>query len=176
MALLPVLLYPHPTLRRKLDPVTVFDAALAEHAANMLETMYKHQGAGLAANQVNYLGRMFVFDVSSDHSEPTVFINPEILARDGTTIDKHGCLSAPGIYPDSIIRSKQVRVRYQDVSGQFHECDSTSDYMAICIQHELDHLNGIMFFDHLSRLKRDRLLDKYRKIKDKIKDQMDGLI
>ncbi len=164
MAQLAILEYPDPRLRTKAEPVTVFDAALKQQVADMFETMYAAPGIGLAATQVNWHHRLLVIDVSEEKNQPLVFINPEILSREGEATGEEGCLSVPGIY-DDVPRAARVRVRAQDVDGKIHEHD-LDGMLAVCIQHEMDHLDGKLFVDYLSELKRQRIrkkLDKDRR-------------
>lgn len=164
MALLTILEYPDPRLRTRAQPVTQFDAALAQLIEDMFETMYAAPGIGLAATQVDVHRRLIVIDVSAEHTEPQVFINPEILERDGRCETEEGCLSVPGVF-DQVERAERVRVRYQDRAGApvERELDGVA---AVCLQHEMDHLEGKLFVDYLSDLKRERIrkkLDKDRK-------------
>jgi len=164
MALLQILEYPDPRLRTKAQPITEFDSALSTFIDNMFETMYAAPGIGLAATQVDFHRRLIVIDVSKDRNEPLVFINPEILAREGVGITEEGCLSVPGIF-DDVQRAAKVRVRAQDRTGQVFERD-LDDMLAVCLQHEMDHLEGKLFVDYLSDLKRERIrkrLEKERK-------------
>jgi peptide deformylase len=164
MAQLAILEYPDPRLRTKAEPVTVFDAALKQQVADMFETMYAAPGIGLAATQVNWHHRLLVIDISEDKNQPLVLINPEILEREGEATGEEGCLSVPGIY-DDVPRAARVRVRAQDVDGRNVEHDLTG-MLAVCVQHEMDHLDGKLFVDYLSELKRQRIrkkLDKERR-------------
>ena len=164
MALLPILEYPDPRLRTKALPVTVFDAALKRRIDDLFETMYAAPGIGLAATQVDWHQRLLVIDVSKDENEREVFINPEILSREGQAAGEEGCLSVPGIY-DEVPRAERVRVRFQDAEGQVLERD-IDGMLAVCLQHEMDHLDGKLFVDYLSELKRQRIrkkLDKARR-------------
>jgi peptide deformylase len=164
MARLQILEYPDPRLRTKATPVAVFDEALAKLAADMLETMYAAPGVGLAATQVDVHKRLIVMDVSEGKTEPRVFCNPEILACEGVGVTEEGCLSVPGIF-DEVKRAAVVRARAQDVSGNFYEVQ-LDGLAAVCLQHEMDHLEGKLFVDYLSDLKRERIrkkLDKDRK-------------
>jgi peptide deformylase len=164
MALLNVLEFPDPRLRTRAEPVRVFDAALARLIDDMFETMYAAPGIGLAATQVDVHRQLIVMDLSKDANEPQVFINPEILAREGSTVTEEGCLSVPGIY-DEVQRAERVRVRALDRQGQ--PCERDLDgLLAVCLQHEMDHLNGKLFVDYLSEMKRQRIrkkLDKERR-------------
>jgi peptide deformylase len=164
MARLQILEYPDPRLRTKAKPVEVFDAALARLADDMLETMYAAPGVGLAATQVDVHKRLIVMDVSEGKSSPQVLCNPEILTREGVGITEEGCLSVPGIF-DEVKRAAAIRARAQDVKGKFFEVD-LDGLAAVCLQHEMDHLEGKLFVDYLSDLKRERIrkkLDKDRK-------------
>jgi peptide deformylase len=164
MALRTILEFPDPRLRTRAEPVTRFDGALGTLIDDMLETMYAAPGIGLAATQVDVHKRLIVIDVSEEHNEPLVLINPEILARDGEAQTEEGCLSVPGIF-DEVKRAARVRVRAQDRNGETFEGDY-QDVLAVCIQHEMDHLEGRLFVDYLSDLKRERIrkkLDKDRK-------------
>ena len=164
MALRTILEFPDPRLRTRAEPVTRFDAALGALIDDMLETMYAAPGIGLAATQVDVHKRLIVIDISEEHNEPLVLINPEILAREGEAQTEEGCLSVPGIF-DEVKRAARVRVRAQDRNGDTFERDY-EDVLAVCIQHEMDHLEGRLFVDYLSDLKRERIrkkLDKDRK-------------
>jgi peptide deformylase len=164
MALRTILEYPDPRLRTRAQPVTEFGPELSRLVDDMFETMYAAPGIGLAASQIDVHKRIIVIDVSKDRTEPLVFINPEILARDGEANTEEGCLSVPGIF-DEVKRAGRVRVRAQDRNGEVFEKDY-DDILAVCIQHEMDHLEGKLFVDYLSDLKRERIrkkLDKERK-------------
>ena len=164
MALRTILEFPDPRLRTRARPVTVFDAALGTLIDDLLETMYAAPGIGLAATQVDVHQRVLVLDVSPDRSQPLALVNPEIIARDGEASTEEGCLSVPGIY-DQVKRAARIRLRSQDRTGVVSERDY-EDILAVCIQHEMDHLDGKLFVDYLSDLKRERIrkkLDKERK-------------
>jgi len=164
MALRTILEFPDPRLRTRAEPVTSFDAALGTLVDDMLETMYAAPGIGLAATQVDVHKRLIVIDISKEHNEPLVLVNPEILAREGDASTEEGCLSVPGIF-DEVKRAAKVRVRAKDRNGEPFERDF-DDVLAVCIQHEMDHLEGRLFVDYLSDLKRERIrkkLDKDRK-------------
>ena len=164
MALLPILEYPDPRLRTKARPVTVFDAALKRRIEDMFATMYAAPGIGLAATQVDWHYRLIVIDISKDQNQREVFINPQITSREGTASGEEGCLSVPGIY-DEIVRAERVHVRAQDADGLPVERD-LDGMLAVCLQHEMDHLDGKLFVDYLSELKRQRIrkkLDKERR-------------
>ena len=164
MALKTILEYPDPRLRTRAQPVTRFDAELGRLIDDMFETMYSAPGIGLAATQVDVHRQVIVIDISSERNEPLVFINPEIVAREGEASTEEGCLSVPGIF-DQVKRAAKVRVRARDRQGEAFERDY-DDILAVCIQHEMDHLDGKLFVDYLSALKRERIrkkLDKERK-------------
>lgn len=153
MALLDILEFPDPRLRTKARPVTQVDDALRALIDDMFETMYAAPGIGLAATQVDVHQRLVVMDVSEGKDQPLVFVNPEIVARQGSQVYQEGCLSVPGIYAD-VERADQVTVRALDRHGK--EFELTADgLLAVCIQHELDHLDGKVFVDYLSPLKRE---------------------
>ncbi|MGC4029389.1 MAG: peptide deformylase [Steroidobacteraceae bacterium] len=161
MARLAILEYPDPRLRTRAVPVATFDAALKQRVADMFETMYEAPGIGLAASQVDWHERVIVIDISDDRSRPEVFINPEILAREGRVAGEEGCLSVPGIF-DDVVRAASVQVRYQDVEGNVRE-RALDGMLAVCLQHEMDHLEGKLFVDYLSELKRQRIRKKLEK-------------
>jgi peptide deformylase len=161
MALRTILEYPDPRLRTRAEPVTRFDAELKQLVDDMFETMYAAPGIGLAATQVDVHKRVIVIDVSKDHDQPLVFINPEILSREGEENSEEGCLSVPDNFAD-VKRSAKVRVRAHDRNGEVFERDY-DDVLAVCIQHEMDHLDGVLFIDHLSRLKREQAVKKVKK-------------
>ena len=156
-----ILIFPDERLRRIAQPVEHFDAELERLAEQMLETMYEARGVGLAATQVDTHRRLFVADCSENGSDPLVFINPEIILREGSVESEEGCLSIPGVN-DIVRRAENVRVRAQDVAGKAFEQDADG-LLAICIQHELDHLDGKLFIDYLSSLKRQRIRKKLEK-------------
>ena len=166
MALLPILEYPNPRLRIKAQPMAAadFTPELQQLIDSMFETMYAAPGIGLAATQVDFHKRLLVIDVSKDREEPLVFINPEILSKEGVGTLEEGCLSVPGIF-DEIVRAAKIRVRALDRHGNVFERDC-DDILAVCVQHEMDHLEGKLFVDYLSELKRQRIrkkLDKERR-------------
>jgi peptide deformylase len=166
VAMLPILEYPDPRLRKVAQPVIVFDARLRQLVSDMGATMYSAPGIGLAATQVDVHERIIVIDVSEHKDQLRVFINPEILwASEETALCEEGCLSVPGIY-DEVRRPARVRVRYQDVDGSTHELDCEG-MLAVCVQHEMDHLTGKVFVDYLSSLKQDRIKTKLKKRKAK---------
>lgn len=158
---LTILEYPDPRLRTKATAVTAVDDRLRELIDLMFETMYAANGIGLAATQVNVHQRLLVIDVSEERNQPRVFINPEILMREGVEEMEEGCLSVPGMY-DKVQRARQVRVRALDRHGKSFELDADG-LLAVCIQHEMDHLDGKLFVDYLSDLKRTRIRKKLEK-------------
>ncbi len=161
MAILNILHYPDPRLRRRAQPVSQVDAAVRRLVADMAETMYQAPGVGLAAIQVDVPLRVVVIDLSAERNALRVFINPEILARDGVQVLEEGCLSVPGLY-DEVERARHIRVRTLDGDGQAFELE-TEGLLATCIQHEIDHLDGKLFVDYLSRLKQNRIRKKLEK-------------
>ncbi len=161
MAILDILHFPDPRLRIKAKPVEAVDAELQQLIDDMFETMYAAPGIGLAATQVNVHKRLIVIDVSDDQSEPLVLINPEILDKRGVEEMQEGCLSVPGYY-DNVQRADWVRVRALDRDGKPFELE-TDGLLAVCIQHEIDHLDGKLFVDYLSELKRKRVRKKLEK-------------
>src|ERR1700691_3340893 len=161
MAMLPILEFPDPRLRTRAEPVRQFDAALKQLIADMLQTMYTAPGIGLAATQVNVHRALLVMDVSAEKNQPQVYINPQIVTRDGVEVSEEGCLSVPNIY-EEIERAAQVRVRAQQADGQWFERELTG-LSAVCLQHEMDHLAGKLFVDYLSVLKRERIRRKLEK-------------
>ncbi|HEX4878555.1 MAG TPA: peptide deformylase [Limnobacter sp.] len=162
MALLPILRYPDPRLKTVATPVTRFDDALVKLTQDMAETMYDAPGVGLAATQVNVHKRVIVIDVTEDRSGLTVFINPEIVGKSqACKVYEEGCLSVPGIY-EKVERPDTVRVKAQNVKGEWFEIDC-DELLAVCIQHEIDHLNGKVFVEYLSQLKQTRIKTKLKK-------------
>lgn len=159
--MLAIVRYPHPALSRKTQTVSVFDEHLASLAQEMIATMHSSHGIGLAANQVANMNRLFVMHCNAD-SPPFVFINPQIIATHTNQIEyQEGCLSFPGLQQDTT-RFESVTLRWQDLSGLTHE-NTFSGIEAICIQHEMDHLDGLTFVDQLSQLKKQLVLKKYQK-------------
>ncbi|MDO6459987.1 peptide deformylase [Granulosicoccaceae sp. 1_MG-2023] len=161
MAIRDILVFPHPNLRKKAAPVETFDEALRTLVADMFETMYDAPGIGLAATQIDVHQRVIVIDVSEDKSEPMVFINPELLEQDGMNTHEEGCLSVPGFY-ETVERPEKIRVKAFDEHGKEFELE-TDGLLATCVQHEIDHLNGKVFVDYVSALKRDRIRKKLEK-------------
>jgi peptide deformylase len=158
MARLAILEYPDPRLRIRAEPVTKFDSELKTFVADLFETMYSAPGIGLAATQVNVHKRILVCDVGVDGKQPYCFINPEIVLSEGKTNAEEGCLSVPECY-DFIDRAAVIRVRAFDPDGNQFEM-TAEGMLAVCIQHEMDHLDGKLFVDYLSELKRERLKKK----------------
>ena len=161
MALLPILHYPDERLHTKAAPVARVDDRIRTLIADMAETMYEAPGIGLAATQVNVHERVIVIDVSEDRTELRAFINPEILERSGEHIGEEGCLSVPGVY-DKVKRADHVRVRALDEKGEPFELEADG-LLAVCIQHEIDHLDGKVFVEYLSLLKQGRIKNKLAK-------------
>ena len=164
MALLPILEFPDPRLRTKaalIEAAEVTSPAFQELIDNMLLTMYDAPGIGLAATQVDVHKRFMVIDVSEEKNEPHVFINPEIVAKDGGRVYQEGCLSVPGIFAD-VTRADTITVKYLDRNGQEQQMEA-GEVLATCIQHEMDHLMGKVFVEYLSPLKQDRIKLKLKK-------------
>jgi peptide deformylase len=161
MPRLTILEFPDPRLRTRAQPVKSFDAQLTKLVADMLETMYAAPGIGLAATQVDVHRRVIVIDISENHDQPEVFINPEILERSGEEVSEEGCLSVPSVF-EEVKRAARVRVRAQHTDGSGFERE-LEGLLAVCLQHELDHLEGKLFVDYLSSLKRDRIRRKLEK-------------
>lgn len=161
MARLEVLHYPDPRLRKKGGPVKSVDEGIKTLAADMLETMYAENGIGLAATQVNVQKRVVVIDLSQERNQPIYLINPEIISSEGTEKMQEGCLSVPG-YFEYVERAERIRYCCLDLEGNPVEEDADG-LLAVCIQHEIDHLNGKLFIDYLSPLKRQRLRKKIDK-------------
>jgi peptide deformylase len=166
MTKLAILRYPDPRLYTRAAPVQRFDQGLRKLVQDMAETMYAAPGIGLAATQVDVHQRLLIIDLSESHDQLQVYINPEIIQRAGQQQLEEGCLSVPGIY-DFVQRAEQIRVRAQDQDGQWFE-QQAEGLLAVCIQHEMDHLDGKVFVDYLSLLKRDRIKTKLIK---RLRDQ-----
>ncbi|VAX00004.1 Peptide deformylase [hydrothermal vent metagenome] len=162
MSVLNILHYPDSRLRIKAKPVTKIDNTIRQLVDDMLETMYQAPGIGLAATQVDVHLRVIVIDISEDKSEPLVLINPEIIARDGVEKSEEGCLSVPEIN-ETVERAEHVVVRSQTLEGTEVKIDA-HDLLAVCIQHEMDHLVGKLFVDYLSEMKRNRITKKLLKL------------
>lgn len=172
MSLLPILRYPDIRLHKIAKPVTVFDERLKKLVANMAQTMYDAPGVGLAATQVDVHEQVIVIDVSDNRDGLRVFINPLIVwASDERQVYDEGCLSVPGIF-DGVERAAQVRVKAQDAEGKFHETHADG-LLAVCIQHEMDHLKGKVFVEYLSPLKRNRIKAKLLKEERELRKERD---
>ena len=161
MAILDILHFPDARLRNVAKPVAQVDDKVRQLIDDMFETMYQAPGIGLAAIQVDEPRRVIVIDISEDRSQPLALINPEILARDGEEEMDEGCLSVPGVY-ETVQRAERIRVRALDREGKAFELD-VDGLLAVCIQHEIDHLDGKLFVDYLSSLKRQRIRKKLEK-------------
>lgn len=161
MALLPILRFPDIRLKKVATPVLRVDDSIRKLAADMAETMYEAPGIGLAATQVDVHKRLVVIDVSEDKTELQVFVNPVLSHCDGTQTGEEGCLSVPGIY-EKVERAEQVTIDYLDLDGKAQTLRAEG-LLAVCIQHEVDHLNGKVFVDHLSSLKQARIKNKLAK-------------
>jgi peptide deformylase len=164
MSILSIIEFPDPRLRTRAEPVKHFDPQLKQFVSDLFETMYDANGVGLAATQVNVHQRVLVADMSEDRKQPLALINAEILDQEGSQVYQEGCLSFPGLYAD-VTRAMKVKVKAQDVNGKVIIVEAEGP-LAVCIQHEMDHLEGKVFVDYLSSLKRSLLLkrlDKQRK-------------
>ncbi|NMF97086.1 peptide deformylase [Aromatoleum toluolicum] len=161
MALLPILRYPDPRLHTRAAPVAHVDDSIRQLVKDMAETMYEAPGIGLAATQVDVHKRVVVIDISEDRSDLRVFINAEILEKSGEHIGEEGCLSVPGIY-ESVRRAEHVRVKALDADGKPFELEADG-LLSVCIQHELDHLEGKVFVEYLSPLKLNRIKTRLAK-------------
>jgi len=161
MAKLKILEFPDPRLRKKAKPVDNVDDALRQLIDDMFETMYDAPGIGLAATQIDVHRRLLVADVSSDKTEPWVLINPVILEQDGVEVTEEGCLSVPGYY-EEVERAEHIRVRFLDRDGVEVEREFEG-LLAVCVQHEMDHLEGKLFVDYLSEAKRQRIRKRLEK-------------
>ena len=156
-----ILHYPDPRLRRKAEPIAEVTDEVRALIADMAETMYEAPGVGMAAIQIGIAQRVVVIDVSDTRDQLRVFVNPEIVSAEGKQVLEEGCLSVPGIF-EPVARAEHVRVRALDRDGKAFELDATG-FLATCIQHEIDHLDGKVFVDHLSRLKQQRIRKKLEK-------------
>ena len=172
MALLEILKYPDPRLRTVAKPVTDVDDHMRQLIDDMFETMYAAPGIGLAATQVDVHERLLVMDVTEDKTAPMVFINPEIIASEGTMLGDEGCLSVPEIY-EAVERAEKITVKALDRNGKEFEMEAEG-LLAVCIQHEMDHLEGKLFVDYLSALKRSRLKKKMAKERKRIQESATG--
>jgi peptide deformylase len=158
---LPILHYPDKRLRTIAKKVSKVDDEIRLLVKNMFETMYDAPGIGLAATQVDHHERIIVIDITNDKSNPICLINPEIIEKDGEIEWEEGCLSVPKYY-ESVKRANKIKVRALNEMGETYEIEA-DELLSVCIQHEMDHLNGILFVDHLSKLKQRRLLEKLKK-------------
>jgi peptide deformylase len=161
MALLPILRFPDPRLKKMASPVSRVDDSIRQLVADMAETMYEAPGIGLAATQVDIHKRVIVIDVSEERNDLRAFINPRLELCEGSQTGEEGCLSVPGIF-DKVERAERVSVRYLDLEGEERVLEAEG-LLAVCIQHEIDHLNGKVFVDHLSQLKQTRIRNKLAK-------------
>ncbi len=161
MAILPILRYPDPRLRKVAKPVAVVDDEIRKLARNMAQTMYAAPGVGLAATQVDVHKQLILIDLSETRDELLVLINPQILESRGKSDCEEGCLSLPGIF-EKIARAEWVKVRALDLDGKSFTTEATG-LLSVCIQHEMDHLKGKIFIEYLSRLKQTRILSKLKK-------------
>jgi peptide deformylase len=161
MAILDILHFPDPRLRNKAKPVAVVDDAIRRLVDDMFETMYQAPGIGLAATQVNVAKQVVVIDLSEEKNQPLCLINPKILEKDGEEQMEEGCLSVPGIY-EPVTRAAHIRIRALNRDGVAFEMEA-DDLLAVCIQHEMDHLDGKLFVDYLSSLKRQRIRKRLEK-------------
>ena len=161
MAILDILHFPDPQLRIRAQQVVTVDDQVRSLVGDMLETMYQAPGIGLAATQVNVHRRVLVIDISSEQDQPWVFINPEILEKYGCEEMDEGCLSVPGVY-ERVQRAERIKVRALDRNGEAFELEAEG-LLAVCIQHEIDHLDGKLFVDYLSQLKQRRIRKKLEK-------------
>lgn len=172
MSRLTILEFPDPRLRTRAEPVRDFDDALQKLIADMFETMYAAPGIGLAATQVNVHRQLLVMDTSQEKNRPQVYINPEIVSRDGVEVSEEGCLSVPNFF-EQVQRAARVRVRARNPDGSTFERD-LEGLDAVCLQHEMDHLAGKLFVDYLSSLKRERIRRKLEKEQRERREQSRG--
>jgi peptide deformylase len=171
MAILDVLTFPDPLLHRTAETVKIIDNKVKKLVDDMAETMYEAPGIGLAATQVSELKRIMVIDISEEKNQLRVFINPEIIKKEGTAINEEGCLSVPGFY-DKVERAETVMVTALDREGQRFTINA-SGLLAVCIQHEIDHLDGHVFVEYLSPLKANRIKNKLVKRQRELEREMD---
>lgn len=171
MALLNILTLPDSRLKKVAKPIDQVTDDIIKLANDMLETMYAAPGIGLAATQVDEHIQLVVMDISEEKNEPRVFINPNITARNGEQVHEEGCLSVPGIYAD-VKRAEDITVEFLNLDGQ-HQTLNADGLLAVCIQHEIDHLKGIVFLDHLSVLKRKMALKKLAKAAESVPVSVD---
>ncbi len=166
MAILPILRYPDPRLRNRAEPVTRFDSGLQQLIDDMFQTMYEAPGIGLAAPQVNVQLQLLISDVSEERDQPLVLINPQLLDSSGQELSDEGCLSVPGFY-EPVQRAAQIRFRALDRTGEPFEQEAEG-LLAVCLQHEMDHLEGRLFVDYLSEMKRQRIRKKLEKLRRRV--------
>ena len=159
--ILNILKYPDKRLRTIAKPVVRVDETIKQQVKDMFETMYEATGIGLAATQVNFHQRIIVIDISDQYNEPICLINPEIIEESGEIQCEEGCLSVPDYY-EIVVRANDIKVKALNQNGESFELEA-SEMLSVCIQHEIDHLNGILFVDHLSKLKQKRLKKKTEK-------------
>ena len=159
--ILNILKYPDKRLRTIAKPVVRVDKTIKQQVKDMFETMYEATGIGLAATQVNFHQRIIVIDISDQNNEPICLINPEIIEESGEIQCEEGCLSVPDYY-ENVVRANEIKVKALNQNGESFELEA-SEMLSVCIQHEIDHLNGILFVDHLSKLKQKRLKKKTEK-------------
>ena len=162
MAILSILQYPDPRLKKVAAPVERVDDQIRTLVSNMAETMYAAPGVGLAATQVDVHKQIIVIDISPTRNQLNVFVNPQIVESKGISDLEEGCLSVPGVY-DKVARADWIRVRALDINGETFELEADG-MQSVCIQHEMDHLKGKVFVEYLSRLKRNRILSRMRKL------------
>jgi peptide deformylase len=169
-----IIVWPDPVLKKKAEPITTFDQALRTLVADMFETMYSADGVGLAAPQLSLLKNLIVLDTRprQPESKPVAMINPVILKKEGTTLYMEGCLSLPG-EAEEVERAANVRVKFQDVDGTEHEYDCDG-LLAVAVQHEMDHLQGIMVTDHISALKRELIRKRMKRLKADLAAERDS--
>ena len=172
MAILDIFQYPHPCLREIAVPVLVFENSIKELASNMLETMYAAPGIGLAATQVNVAKQLLVIDTSKKKNQPFIIINPQVIEKSGEVLNEEGCLSFPDIYVN-VNRVELISIKYQDENGTDKQLDADG-MLSICIQHEMDHLQGKVFVDYLSSLKRARIRKQLEKIQRDLKNSQNA--
>ena len=170
MTKLDILHFPDKRLRTKATDITVFDDGLRLFIGDMYQTMYEAPGIGLAATQVNFHKRLIVIDVSEDKDEPLCLINPIITHKEGIEVMQEGCLSVPGFYED-VERAECITIKAQNEQGESFEL-TANDLLAVCIQHEIDHLDGKLFVDYLSPLKRNRIRKKLERINKERAEQV----
>lgn len=166
MAVRTVLTFPDKRLRTVAKPVAAITPEIKQLIADMFETMYQDNGVGLAATQINVAHRVITIDVSSDRTQPLTLINPKILSHAGVSDIREGCLSLPGVY-EQLDRAESISVSTLDINGQEKTIDADG-LLSVCIQHEIDHLDGVLLIDHLSRMKRERIANKLKKLKKRL--------